>query len=805
MLRILLVVLGLFGVQYIQAQTQSAGAQIVNVRSYGCAGNGTADDTACIVAAGNAIVAAAANGPVELYFPAGRYMINPMKGMSPYTAGATGAILLDFSMSHANGITVMGEGTASQIALLPYTASAQPGKPYNEQVAVAKGSEFYFFAIRFAGNDEAVLNMAFDGNGQSYGANGCQPLAGSSDPNGCFWFSGVVDQGSATMQLQNLNVSHNTFYNSVTDSETGTGATVSFGIAGWPVEASNASHVRISNNSATGSEGMNCVDGSTDCVIDGNTSDKSFDAPYSCNGGSGGVAEAVQGCVISNNTAGTSNNGSGIDVTATTDATITGNYVSGASNWCIQVDRSGGAYWDGPTSGILPARNITVTGNHCIGNSVWDGWPFNPEIMIGDEYACALASNGSGCVGASWTPGMTALNVTVTRNYCDAKNQWGTCVAVGFGAEGVNISNNTMAGCGTNGQPPRSIWIDGGTSTANVSVTNNTLVSGSSCTGEIYENAALNTFQDSGNNLTTTMGAAGSVSSYAPDVIDSSSTMQTGVRANLTVNDTTKNYYSMPFSGWAPDIGAGGHVREFLGQGASTLNAAQFGFTYAGGAGSQANYLGLGFYNAEDLFRLYPTGAASLSGSFTATASGVYSGVTDTTTSYYSNPFRGYAPIIGSGGHVRAFLGQGAATYNSAQFGFTYAGGSGSAENYLGLGFYNAEDLFRLYPTGNAVLHGGFTASGALQGASVVSTGDATFNGVSSEKMLANCGTITFGAGSGGKSLQCSWVTSSSACTLTPRNQRASVSGAYYTPGTGSVSVFAAMPQAEYSVACSSD
>jgi len=287
MLRIFLVVLGMFGVQYLQAQTPSADAQIVNVRSYGCAGNGTSDDTACIVAAGNAVVSAAAKGPVELYFPAGRYMINPMKGMFPYTPGATGAALLDFIGSHANGITVMGEGTSSQIALLPYTVSAQPGKPYNEQAAVAKGSEFYFWAIRFAGNDEAVLNMAFDGNGQSYGANGCQPLAGSSDQNGCFWFSGVVDQGTPKMQLQNLNVSNNTFYNSVTDSQVGTGATISFGIAGWPVEASNTSHVRISHNSATGSVGMNCVNGATDCIIDSNTSDKSFDAPYSCNGGRG--------------------------------------------------------------------------------------------------------------------------------------------------------------------------------------------------------------------------------------------------------------------------------------------------------------------------------------------------------------------------------------------------------------------------------------------------------------------------------------------------------------------------------------
>jgi len=170
-------------------------------------------------------------------------------------------------------------------------------------------------------------------------------------------------------------------------------------------------------------------------------------------------------------------------VTATWNATITGNHVSGASNWCIQVDRSGGGYLGGPAAGTLPSKNINITGNSCVGNKVRHDWPFNPEIMIGDQFSCPRAKNRTGCTGASWKPGTTALNVTVRGNDCNAGNPSGTCVGVGFGAEGIRISNNTMSGCATHGQQRRSIWIGGDSSTKDVLVWNNTKIRGASCAG----------------------------------------------------------------------------------------------------------------------------------------------------------------------------------------------------------------------------------------------------------------------------------------------------------------------------------
>lgn len=467
--RILWLLCATLAVQWVQAQTRPSKATVLNVRNYGCAGNGIKDDSACIVAAGRAVVAAAANGPVDLYFPAGRYLINPLSGMIPYKPGDTGTVFLDFQASHANNITIRGEGRTSQLALLSYTASAHSDQPYNEQVSVASGRIFYFWAFRFAGNNEAVMNMTFDGNGQSYGANACKGT--SSDPNGCFWFSGIVNQGKKSLPLENLKVSNNAF----------------IGISGWPVLANNTSHVRISNNTASESEGMVCANGSSDCIIDGNTSNNSHDAPYACNGGTE-AGQQVSGCVISNNSAESSNNGAGIDVTATWNATVSGNRISGAANWCIQVDRSGGAYLGGSSKDTLASQDIKIIGNTCVRNNHWEGWPFNGEIMIGDQYRCPKSGDGS-CRGVPWTPGSTAKNVTVTGNHCVTGNAWGTCVAVGYGAENVEISGNDMTGCGSKGPAPRSIWVDGGASTSNVTVGRNALQdrTNSSCAGLVYK------------------------------------------------------------------------------------------------------------------------------------------------------------------------------------------------------------------------------------------------------------------------------------------------------------------------------
>ncbi|MGB8262228.1 MAG: glycosyl hydrolase family 28-related protein [Terracidiphilus sp.] len=463
--RFLLLVLAVVAAQCAFVEAQAV--KVINVRNFGCAGNGVKDDSACVVAAGKAAIDAAASGPVELYFPAGRYMINPLAGMETFKPGATGGVFLDFAPSHASNVTIQGDGDSSQLALLPYTASPHPTQPYNAQVGVVPPRIFYAVLIRFAGNNESVHKMTFDGNGQGYGADLCKGTP--ANPYGCFWISGIVMAGKKDRPLEKLYVSHNRFLK----------------LPGWPVMTTNTAHVRIANNQAEESEGMVCSNGSSDCIIDQNSSTNSHDAPYACNGGTGD-GQQVADCFITNNTASVGNNGAGIDVTGAWNATVTGNTISGSSNWCIQVTRSGGTYRSNFSTGLLPSRDVLVKGNTCLGNNHWEGWPLNGEILVGDVYECPKSGEGK-CWTGPYTPGATAKNVTVVGNHCSVKNGWGTCVVVGFGALDVTIEGNEMTGCGTRDKVPRSIWIDGGATTARVRVGQNTLQSrAAGCMGQVY-------------------------------------------------------------------------------------------------------------------------------------------------------------------------------------------------------------------------------------------------------------------------------------------------------------------------------
>jgi hypothetical protein len=79
-----------------------------------------------------------------------------------------------------------------------------------------------------------------------------------------------------------------------------------------------------------------------------------------------------------------------------------------------------------------------------------------------------------------------------------------------------------------------------------------------------------------------------------------------------------------------------------------------------------------------------------------------------------------------------------------------------------------------------------------------------TVIGSYSTKLLANCGTMTTSA-LPSDNLACSWVTTSSACTITPSNSTA-VAWTYFVPNAGSVTVFhASIAGGHYAIACSAN
>ena len=83
-----------------------------------------------------------------------------------------------------------------------------------------------------------------------------------------------------------------------------------------------------------------------------------------------------------------------------------------------------------------------------------------------------------------------------------------------------------------------------------------------------------------------------------------------GPGTNVFTNTVTSSLADVLYM-WAPNTT--GKTRMFLGRDGNTYDAAILEHVYAG-AQSSGNYLGLGFYNAENLVKIYGTGNVSVSG-----------------------------------------------------------------------------------------------------------------------------------------------------------------------------------------------
>lgn len=374
----------------------SPGALVLNVASYGAVPDGVTDATAAIASA----VAFANTQParsINLHFPPGTYAIDPTQ---------TGAAL---SIT-ANRVIVEGPGAVLQI-------KPSSSTPYNERFNVASGHTKYWNYIVLSGNYDTVSGLTFDSNGQT------QVNCGGS--HGCFWATGVYITGRNGAMPTGNAVMGNQFLS----------------LDGWAVLA-GANNVRIEGNYVEKSKGIVCANGTNGCVIEGNISVDSSDAPYAVNGGNK-PSEYVSHFVIANNLAiGNGQNGAGIDITAAEDGTVSGNTISGSGNWCIQVDKTSGSYTEGAAGTYIPSQRIIIVGNNCAGNNLYGGWPMNPEILVGDLYT----KNGN----TSFTPGQTASDIFVVGNTITAFNPSGNDIAIGVGSGATNVTvmNNYFAGCG---------------------------------------------------------------------------------------------------------------------------------------------------------------------------------------------------------------------------------------------------------------------------------------------------------------------------------------------------------------------
>ena len=96
---------------------------------------------------------------------------------------------------------------------------------------------------------------------------------------------------------------------------------------------------------------------------------------------------------------------------------------------------------------------------------------------------------------------------------------------------------------------------------------------------------------------------------------------------------------------------------------------------------------------------------------------------------------------IATAGTYTMSVGKAASLNNIANFRYNHAGGDGSTSNYVGIGFWSNDDLFRVYATGNATLSGTLRTAGA------------TSNVV---KYISGASSVTFGNSFGGSSTDAS-------------------------------------------------
>lgn len=352
------------------------------------------------------------------------------------TADTTGLInaVAYVNTQPANSVTLRIPGECvidATVSLQPLTITANnvtvtgPGKlriktptlPLNQFYNVTSGTTRHFDFLIVSGNSVTIQNVTFDSNGQA--------VTNCGGTYGCLWFDAIYGNPAP----DKLRVVNNNFP----------------ALGGWPVLTSGTNTL-IQGNIASESAGMVCSNGASGCQIIGNTTRSAIDAPYAVNGGST-TPLLVTHFLIANNVAIGSSaitpNGNGIDVTAATDGQVSGNYVSGMANGCIQVGKTGGFYTQGAAGTFLSSQRVNVVGNTCKGNNTYGGWPTNGEIIVGDYYS----THG----GTSWVAGQTALNIAVKGNFITAYNASSTDlgVFVGYGAQNVTAEENSFAGCGT--------------------------------------------------------------------------------------------------------------------------------------------------------------------------------------------------------------------------------------------------------------------------------------------------------------------------------------------------------------------
>lgn len=284
--------------------------------SFGAIGDGTTDDTAALLATVNY---ANSNLSVRELQLGGIYLIDFL------ALGANNS----FNITR-NDLTIFGGGTI-KVKAGSYSAG------------VANGAYKFYTCFNCTGNRVTIEEITFDGNNQF-----SQYPSSPSLPN--YWFNAVYFQGLIGNRTKGGKVINCHYING----------------GGWPFRGQFHNYGLIQGCYVEHSQGCGFDNGSL-CVVANNISYNAHDAHFATWNSLGGV--------ISGNTCDTSDNGSGVDVSGSSDATVIGNTIRNNANrgiWVLQDPNTN-----------TPCRNVTIVGNTLTDNNTYVPISERGDIQVG--------------------------------------------------------------------------------------------------------------------------------------------------------------------------------------------------------------------------------------------------------------------------------------------------------------------------------------------------------------------------------------------------------------------------------------
>jgi parallel beta-helix repeat protein len=342
----------------------------LNVRDFGAVGDGVTDDTAAIQAA---VAAANSDLTVNSLVFEGTFLVD-------YLNVGVNNVLCEITR---DDLLITGSGTIK-------------AKVGSYGAGVSNGAFKYYTTFLITGNNVAVENLAIDGNNQF-----SQYASSPSQPN--YWLNGVSFLGTDYTTLIVSPQARNLIY---------------INGGGWPIKGTYCLGGMIEGCYVENSQGVG-FDGSSSCVVDGNTSYDAYDAHFATWNSTGGV--------VSSNTCNLSTNGSGIDVSGSKDCTVIGNTIRASANrgvWVLQD----------PNTGRQPS-NVTIVGNTFFNNNSFVPLTERGDIQVGPQDV-TVDPRPPGTVDVR---GLTISGNTF-YTYSNAN-----CITLGQYAFNVNIVGNTFA------------------------------------------------------------------------------------------------------------------------------------------------------------------------------------------------------------------------------------------------------------------------------------------------------------------------------------------------------------------------